>query len=159
MVDPRELRQTLGRFATGVVVVTAAYEGSEHGMTANAFTSVSLDPPLVLVCIGNRARMSRVLEPGMHFGISILSATQREISQAFAGRAQSPVSIEFTWRRGVPLIAAACAHFVCGLTEARLVGDHTLYIGTIEEFAASERAPLIFHRGSYTSLDADAGFS
>jgi flavin reductase (DIM6/NTAB) family NADH-FMN oxidoreductase RutF len=159
VVDSRELRQTLGRFATGVVVVTAAYEGSEHGMTANAFTSVSLDPPLVLVCIGNRARMSRVLEPGMHFGISILSTTQREISQAFAGRPQLPVSIDFTWRRGVPLIAAACAHFVCGLAEARLAGDHTLYIAEVEEFAASERAPLIFHRGSYASLNVGAGLS
>jgi flavin reductase (DIM6/NTAB) family NADH-FMN oxidoreductase RutF len=157
VIDPRELRQTLGCFATGVVVVTAAYEGSEHGMTANAFTSVSLDPPLVLVCIGNRARMSRVLEPGMHFGISVLSATQREISQAFAGRPQLPAALEFTWRRGVPLIAAACAHFVCGLAEARLAGDHTLYIGAVEEFAASERAPLIFHRGSYTSLNSVAG--
>lgn len=152
MTDPRELRQTLGRFATGVVVVTAAYEGSEHGMTANAFTSVSLDPPLVLVCIGNRTRMSRLLEPGMHFGISVLSAAQREVSQAFAGRTQAGVSVEFAWRRGVPLIAAACAHFVCALVEARLAGDHTIYIGAVEEFTASDGAPLIFHCGGYTSL-------
>jgi flavin reductase (DIM6/NTAB) family NADH-FMN oxidoreductase RutF len=151
--DPRDLRQALGRFATGVVVVTAAYEGSEHGMTANAFTSVSLEPPLVLVCIGNRARMSRVLEPGMHFGISILAATQHAISQTFAGRTQSPAPVEFAWRRGVPLIAAACAHFVCQLAEARLAGDHTLYVAAVEEFSASDHAPLIFHRGSYTSLD------
>ena len=153
MLDPREYRRTLGQFATGVVVVTAAYEGSEHGMTANAFTSVSLDPPLVLICIGNRARMSRVLEPGMHFGISILSATQREVSQTFAGRAQSPDSVSFTWRRGVPLIACACAHFVCTLAEARLAGDHTVYIGAVEEFSSAERPPLVFHRGAYTSLD------
>ena len=155
MLDPRELRQTLGRFATGVVVVTAAYEGSEHGMTANAFTSVSLDPPLVLVCIGNRARMSRVLEPGMHFGISILAASQRDTSQTFAGRPQSSTSVEFTWRRGVPLIAGACAHFNCRLSEARLAGDHTLYIAAVEEFSATECPPLVFHRGAYTSLGAE----
>jgi flavin reductase (DIM6/NTAB) family NADH-FMN oxidoreductase RutF len=157
--DARGLRQALGRFATGVVVVTAAYEGSEHGMTANAFTSVSLEPPLVLVCIGNRARMARVLEPGMRFGISILSATQGETSRAFAGRSQSPVPVKFSWRNGVPLIEAACAHFVCALADARLAGDHTLYIGAVEDFMTTESEPLIFHRGTYASLDVNRRFA
>lgn len=152
MPDPRDFRHALGRFATGVVVVTAAYEGREHGMTANAFTSVSLDPPLVLVCIDNHARMSAVLEPGMEYGISILSLAQRGLSQCFAGRGRPPAAIEFSWKRGVPLIAEACAHFLCRLTDARVAGDHTLFIGAVEEFGSTEEAPLIFHRGGYSVL-------
>lgn len=155
MLDSREFRHALGCFATGVVVVTAAYDGGEHGMTANAFTSVSLEPPLVLVCIGNRARMSRVLEPGMEYGISILAATQREISKGFAGRGQPGVPVVFVWRRGVPLVANACAHFVCRLADARVVGDHTLFIGAVEEFSSMEDAPLMFHRGSYSGLGGE----
>lgn len=149
MLDSREIRHALGCFATGVVVVTAAYDGREHGMTANAFTSVSLEPPLVLVCIGNRTRMSRVLEPGMDYGISILAASQCEISKSFAGHGEPGIPVVFVWRRGVPLVANACAHFVCRLADARVVGDHTLFIGAVEEFSSMEDAPLIFHRGSY----------
>jgi flavin reductase (DIM6/NTAB) family NADH-FMN oxidoreductase RutF len=152
VLDPRGFRHALGRFATGVVVVTAAYEGREHGMTANAFTSVSLDPPLVLVCIGNRARMSGLLEQGMEYGISILSHTQCEISQCFAGRGQPSIPIAFSWRRGVPFIADACAHFLCRLSDARVAGDHTLFIGAVEEFTLSQEEPLIFHRGGYSVL-------
>ena len=156
MHDSREFGSALGCFVTGVVVVTAAYEGREHGMTANAFTSVSLEPPLVLVCIGNRARMSRVLEPGMDYGISIPAATQREISLTFSGRGRPAIPVVFTWRRGVPLVADACAHFLCRLADARVVGDHTLFIGAVEEFSSMEDAPLIFHRGSYSELGLES---
>lgn len=121
-------------------------------MTANSFTSVSLAPPIVLVCIHNDARMAFVLERGMEFGVSVLASHQEATSRHFAGRPQSTGQIEFAWHRGVPLIAEAAAQFVCRLSDARIVGDHTLYLAEIEHFERFDHRPLIFHGGGYASL-------
>jgi len=150
-IDSRLLRSALGTFATGVIVVSAAYEGQEHAMTANSFTSVSLTPPLVLICTHNNARMTRVLERGMEFGLSVLAADQENISRRFAGRAEGP-AVDFSWVRGVPLIAAAAAHFVCRLVDSRVAGDHTVQIGEVEHFQSCSRAPLVFWNGLYAAL-------
>jgi len=152
-----ELRGALSAFATGVVVVTAAYEGGEHGMTANSFTSVSLRPPLVLVCIDNDARMSRVLERGMDFGLSVLAAGQESISRHFAGRPQADTAIDFAWRRGVPLVSGALAHFVCRVTDSHVTGDHTVQIAEVQYCERFRKAPLVFFGGSYAGLHAGAG--
>lgn len=151
-VDARELRSALGCFATGVIIVTASYEGSEHGMTANAFTSVSLKPPLVLICIDNDARMSRVLERGMDFGISVLAEDQQALSRHFAGRPQDGAVVQFAWHRGVPVIDGAVARFVCKLMDSRVVGDHTIHIAEVEYFERMLKSPLLFSCGAYASL-------
>lgn len=157
-LDVRELRAALGSFITGVIVVTAAYESGEHGMTANSFTSVSLVPPLVLVCIDNNARMARVLERGMHFGLSILACGQERISRHFAGRAEAGLKVDFTWHEGVPLIAGAVSHFVCRVMDSHVAGDHTVQIAAVEHFARFARPPLLFYAGSYLHLpESDAG--
>lgn len=151
-LNRRDLRDALGSFATGIIVVTASYEGSQHGMTANSFTSVSLEPPLVLVCIDNNARMAHLLERGMEFGLSILSVSQERISRHFAGRPQDGLAIDFAWRAGIPLIAGAHAHFRCQLADSHVVGDHTIFIAEVRELERYDAAPLVFHRGQYCSL-------
>lgn len=156
-LEPVGLRRALSSFATGVIVVTAACEGGEHGMTANSFASVSLRPPLVLVCIDNDARMSRVLERGMHIGVSVLASGQERVSRHFAGRAEEDLAIDFTWHTGVPLIADAAAHFVCRVTDSHVAGDHTVQIAEVEHFASFPRAPLVFFGGSYSSLQVRSG--
>ena len=85
-IDPRHFRATMGRFATGVTVVTVGYGEHPHGMTANAFMSISLDPPLVLISVGQRARMNQHLELGVRYGVNVLSEQQEAISRHFAGR-------------------------------------------------------------------------
>jgi flavin reductase (DIM6/NTAB) family NADH-FMN oxidoreductase RutF len=152
-IDKRLLRSALGSFATGVIIVSAAYEGREHAMTANSFTSVSLTPPLVLICTHNNARMTRLLERGMEFGLSVLAADQQDVSKRFAGRADGPV-VNFSWVRGVPLIAGAAAHFVCRLTDSRVAGDHTVQIAEVEHFQSCSKAPLVFCNGAYADLAA-----
>jgi flavin reductase len=152
-IDKRLLRRALGSFATGVIIVSAAYEGREHGMTANSFTSVSLTPPLVLICTHNNARMTRLLERGMEFGLSMLAAGQEDVSRRFAGRGEGP-AVDFSWVRGVPLIAGAAAHFVCRLTDSRVAGDHTVQIAEVEYFQSCSKAPLVFWNGAYADLAA-----
>jgi flavin reductase (DIM6/NTAB) family NADH-FMN oxidoreductase RutF len=155
-VDIRELRGALGCFPTGVIVITASSDGTEHGMTANSFTSVSLAPPLILVCIDNNARMARLLERGMHFGLSILSADQEEVSRHFAGQRASAGEVQFAWRGGVPFISNAAASFLCRATDCHVTGDHTLYLAEIEHFERSGLAPLVFCAGRYAALGIHA---
>lgn len=152
--DTRLLRSTLGSFASGVVIVSAAYEGHEHGMTANSFTSVSLTPPLVLFCTHNDARMTRVLEPGMELGLSVLACEQQGVSRQFAGRCNDAAPVDFAWVRGVPLIFGAAAHLVCRLTESRVAGDHTVQIAEVEHFERFDKEPLVFWNGAYAQLAA-----
>jgi flavin reductase (DIM6/NTAB) family NADH-FMN oxidoreductase RutF len=148
----RELRAALGCFATGVIIVSASYEGREHGMTANSFTSVSLEPPLVLFCTDNNARMTRVLECGVEVGLSVLSAEQESVSRHFAGRGSGESLAQFTWVRGVPLIAGAMMHLVCRVTDSRVAGDHSVQIAEVEHFERFRRSPLVFCSGAYSRL-------
>jgi flavin reductase (DIM6/NTAB) family NADH-FMN oxidoreductase RutF len=150
-MDQRLLRSALGSFATGVIIVSATYDGRDHAMTANSFTSVSLTPPLVLICTHNNARMTRLLERGMEFGLSVLAAGQEDISRRFAVGGGEP-AVDFSWFRGVPLIAGAAAHFVCRLTDSRVTGDHTVQIAEVEYFQSCSKAPLVFWNGAYSHL-------
>jgi flavin reductase (DIM6/NTAB) family NADH-FMN oxidoreductase RutF len=153
MHDPRELRRTLGSFATGVVVITSRHGDGVHGMTANSFLSVSMDPPLVLVSIGNHTRMSGVLTDADHYGLSILSGPQEPISSHFATRG-GQLEPEFEWWQGVPLIANALGHLVCRISDRPVVGDHTLFIGEVLQHRRREGPPLLFYGGNYQKLAA-----
>ena len=152
-IDARTFRQTLGRFASGVTVVTTVHAEKVHGMTANAFVSVSLDPPLVLASLDNRSRMGALLSHSRRYGVSILSEGQQAISQQFAGRPQRGLEIPFVWRVEMPLIEGAVAHLVCHVIEAHPTGDHTLYIGQVEYLDYRNGAPLLFYTGKYQNLD------
>src|ERR1700723_2005810 len=110
--NPREFRNALGRFASGVTVITAHHEDHMHGMTANAFVSVSLDPPLVLVSLDNRSNMHRILPTAGRYGVSVLAEDQERLSDHFAGRTVEGIHIRFATRSGMPLLDGSVAYFV-----------------------------------------------
>lgn len=147
--DSRAFRNALGRFATGVTVVATNVDGGVHGMTANAFTSVSLDPPLVLIAVGTQARMHAHLEQHGRFGVSVLSEDQVGYAWHFAGRPQDGLQPEFLWRREVPLLTHALAHFVCRVEASYPGGDHTLFLSRVEDLWYRDGSPLTFYRGRF----------
>jgi flavin reductase (DIM6/NTAB) family NADH-FMN oxidoreductase RutF len=145
----------LGRFASGVTVVTARYEEQTHGMTANAFVSVSLDPPLVLVSLDNRSYMHRILPRVGRYGVSVLAENQEVLSHHFAGHTVEGLQIRFTIRNGIPLLEGAVAYFVVRVIDAHPAGDHSLYISWVEHFESRDEKPLLFYAGRYQQLGAE----
>lgn len=156
-IDTRQFRNALGRFASGVTVLTAEYEGQVHGMTANAFVSVSLDPPLILVSLDNRSNMHRILPSVRRFGISVLAEDQDAHSNHFAGRIVEGLPVRFVHRNGQPLIGGAVAYFVANIFDIHPAGDHTLYISHVEHFEANEGKPLLFFGGRYHRMREEKG--
>ena len=152
LFDLREFRNALGRFATGVTVITAIENGKAHGMTANAFVSVSLDPPLVLVSLDNRSHMHRILPTAGRYGVSVLAEDQQALSDHFAGRTKQDAQPHFISRGGTVLIDGAVAYFAVRVINAHPAGDHTLYIGLVEYVESRDDRPLLFYAGSYQQL-------
>src|SRR5438552_2276668 len=143
-------RRTLGMFATGVTVLTTLKGESVHGMTANAFMSVSLQPPLVLVSIDRRARMSELLHEGTRIGVNVLEAGQATLSDHFAGRAVEGTSEPlFELVHDTPLVEGALAHLVARVVRSYWGGDHSLFLGRVEYVRYGEGTPLLFHGGGY----------
>ncbi|UVL86386.1 flavin reductase family protein [Pseudomonas sp. B21-028] len=150
--DPRELRNLLGKFATGVTVITTrAADGRNVGMTANSFSSVSLDPPLVLWSISRNApSLTDYLACG-HFAINILGADQHDISGHFARPAPDKFSgVAFReGEAGVPLLDGVIATLVCRNVTQYEGGDHLIFLGQIEQYRHGAGEPLVFHCGQY----------
>ena len=155
-IDHKMLREAFGLYPTGVTIVTSRIGERIHGMTANSFTSVSLDPPLLLICIDNRARMLEAIRESGTFGLSVLSREQQHISQHFA-RPGNQSDIAFGTRAGVPMIEGAIAHFACRLYADYAAGDHTIFLGEILECAHEPGTPLLFHCGGYKELLENSG--
>jgi flavin reductase (DIM6/NTAB) family NADH-FMN oxidoreductase RutF len=151
-IDRRALRDTLGRFATGVTIVSTAGADGIHAMTANAFTSVSLEPPLVLVSVDNRTHMHRLLPNTRRYGVSVLAAEQERLALHFAGRPAADQEDPFVWEGDVPVVREAIAHFACDSFAVHEAGDHTLYIGQVRGFEARPGHPLLFHSGQFTRV-------
>ena len=158
--DPQELRQVLGHFLTGVTIVTTTGpEGQPVGMTANAFTSVSLEPPLVLVCVANSAASFAAMEAADHYAVHFLHADQHVISSAFAksaaGGTEKFAGIEWhPSERGVPLLADSLARLECRVDQRVELGDHVAYVARVEAAHAptGDATPLGFYRGAYARL-------
>jgi flavin reductase (DIM6/NTAB) family NADH-FMN oxidoreductase RutF len=152
--SPAQIRATLGRFCTGVTVVTTADSqgAAVHAMTANAFTSVSLDPALVLVSIDHRARMHQLLPATGRYGVSVLAADQERIALHFAGRPLADHGELFEWTAGVPFVRGAIAHVGCSLDACHPAGDHTLYLGRVGHLASRVGNPLLFHLGAFGQI-------
>src|SRR2546422_1734988 len=151
-VDTRAFRNALGRFATGVTVVTTAVADGVHGMTANAFTSVSLDPPLVLISVGKQARMHAHILQTTRFGVSVLSQDQVAVAWSFAGRPQEGPQPVFQWRGGGPPLAHALLPPRCSVETASPGGGHTLFLGRVEDLWYRDGSPLTFYRGRFFGL-------
>ena len=154
-----EFRKALGQFATGVTVVSAERApGQVHGMTASSFASVSLAPPLVLVCIDHRAHMLAIVEKQKRFGVSILKDNQREISAFFAQPEQNPaeeaaLGICFRWTpSGIPLLENTLVQLGCRVVASHISGDHTVFVGEVESAEIHSGTPLVHCRGAYHRL-------
>jgi flavin reductase (DIM6/NTAB) family NADH-FMN oxidoreductase RutF len=146
-------RRTLGMFATGVTVLTTRVGEQVHGMTANAFMSVSLRPPLVLVSVDRRARMNALLHEGRRFGVNVLEAKQADLSDRFAGRARDDVpEPAFVVVHDTPLIEGALAHLAARVVRSYWGGDHSLFLGQVDYAHYGEGEPLLFHGGRYERL-------
>jgi flavin reductase (DIM6/NTAB) family NADH-FMN oxidoreductase RutF len=149
-------RRTLGMFATGVTVLTTRSADQVHGMTANAFMSVSLQPPLVLVSIDRRARMSNLLHEGTRFAVNVLEAGQASLSDHFAGREiEGATEPRFELVHDTPLVEGALAHLVARIVRSYWGGDHSLFLGQVEFARYGEGEPLLFHGGRYERLIRD----
>jgi len=160
-VDQRLFRDVMGTFATGVTVVTLDVDGEPRGMTANAVLSLSLDPPLVVVCVQRTGSMHELFDEATGFGVNILAANQRAISDLFAshGVPDEPMG-GFEYRSGVtgvPLLAGTVGHVECRITERLPGGDHTIVIGEAVEvgYDTEDADPLLFHRGRYRLLGGE----
>lgn len=152
-IDPRQFRNALGRFASGVTVITTQHEDHTHGMTANAFVSVSLVPPLILVSVDKRAKMHQLLATNRRYGVSVLGEDQEALSNHFAGRTVDDLEISFMIKEGVPLLMGAVAHLIARVVDRHAAGDHTLYIGQVEYVDWKEDGrPLLFYAGKYYQL-------
>jgi flavin reductase (DIM6/NTAB) family NADH-FMN oxidoreductase RutF len=147
----RSLRQVMGRFATGVTVITTIDRDTIHGMTANGFMSVSLRPPLVLVSLG-RCRMNEMLPRTKRYGVSVLAHDQEHFAAHFAARRRSAVEPTFAWHEGLPLLDGALAHLVCRVVDIHPAGDHVLWIGEVEHLHHRDGAPLLFYTGRFGTL-------
>ncbi|HUF25637.1 MAG TPA: flavin reductase family protein [Gemmatimonadaceae bacterium] len=156
MIDQHTFRSVLGRFATGVTVITAiGSSGEDHGMTASAFSSVSLVPPLILACVAESADMVGILATAEHFGINILSEEQEALSRRFAEDEEDRFDgVGYTRGvTGVALLDNAIAHLECRIVDRHTAGDHTIVIGEVIEASAANTRPLIYYRGGYARLE------
>lgn len=158
-LDPAAFRQAMGCFATGVTIITVDLEGEVHGMTANAFASVSLDPVLVLVCVDHSTRTHAHLHAKKRFGINVLAEGQRSISEYYARpdrsheNAEAEAGARFKrTRHGTPLLEGSLAYLECRLHSSQVAGDHTIFIAEVEDVVVRGGNPLLFFKGKYLKV-------
>ena len=155
--DARDFRTALGTFPTGVcLITTTAPDGRRVGLTVNSFSSVSLDPPMVLWSLARSAHCAAVFRDAEYFAINVLAATDAVLSSHFAKPGADKFAA-FAERfsaglGGVPLLEGAVATFECHSRYRKYGGDHIILIGVVERYSHSDRAPLLFHRGRYAKV-------
>lgn len=157
-IDPREFRNTVGCFATGITVITTVEEsGRPVGFTANSFTSLSLDPPLVLFCLDRKVASFEAFAAARPFAVNILSSTQAEISQRFATSGPEKwEGVEFETRKtGSPILRDCIAHLECTIDSLHEGGDHVIVIGRVVAIHRAETPPgaLLYYKGRYAELE------
>ena len=164
-IDPKELRNTMGKFATGVTVVTADNAGARRGMTANAFSSLSLDPPLALVCVDQKAGFLGTIQGARKFAINFLAEDQKSTSDWFAGKGRDAED-QFAeipheaGENGAPVITGALATLECETHEELSGGDHIIVVGRVTRIITGEdlREPLLFYAGAYRKMDMNGSY-
>jgi len=156
-IDARAFRQTVGQFVTGVTVIAADVDGSVRAMTANSFTSLSLDPPLVLFCVGKETKMGQLIESATGFSVNILQQDQQHLSTYFAGGWKEPAPPPFSfipWD-GAHRLDGCIAALSCAVETILEGGDHWIVVGRVQALHRSDagHAPLLFFRGRYGRLN------
>ena len=162
MIDARAFRQTVGQFVTGVTVIAADIDGAIRAMTANSFTSLSLDPPLVLFCVGKQTKMGQLIEAANGFSVNILQQDQQALSTYFAGGWKDdvpPPPFAFHEWEGGPLLEGSAAALGCSIHTILEGGDHWIVIGRVLALYRSQSAgaPLVFCAGRYAVLTSTDG--
>ena len=157
-IDPTLFRKTMGCFATGVTILTTKSDGELYGMTVNSFTSVSMQPMLVLICLANGAHTTAAVQAKGWFVVNILEERQAELSKRFARPDENHyASVNFTLNEyDLPVLPACLAHLVCRVYRIDPGGDHIIVIGEVVKVGLREAAPLLFFRGTYFSLGDNA---
>lgn len=152
--DERDFRNALGRFATGITVITTlGPDGKPVGLTANSFSAVSLAPPLILWCLGKHATSLPAFRDCTYFAINILEAGQRDLSHRFATPAEDKFA-GLDWLPGVggiPILRGSLARFECRNAEQYDGGDHTIFVGAVERYSHTDGEPLLFNAGKYAT--------
>jgi flavin reductase (DIM6/NTAB) family NADH-FMN oxidoreductase RutF len=152
-VDPRHFREVMGQFASGVTVITTLHDGEIRGMTANAFMSGSLEPPLCVISVAKRARTHVCLQETRRFVVNILAHDQSEVAIHFSGRPSPKAMIEIGRIDGIPMLQNVCAHLAADIVAEHDCGDHTLFIGHLFHMDAdASRDPLVYHEGRFGTL-------
>ena len=153
-IDDASFKLAMSHFASGVTVVTTEHEGERYGLTVASFSSLSLNPPLAIVCIEKNVRSHDAIAASGRFGISILASDQAAISNRFASRADDKFEgvATRTGVNGVPLIEGAICTIECRLREALPGGDHSIFVGEVQEVATADGKPLVYFRSSYRDL-------
>jgi flavin reductase len=147
----------MGAFATGVTVVTVETEGAIHAMTANAFMSGSLEPPLCVISIARRAHAHPLIRQARRFGVSILGADQEDLALFFASRKSRDVQARFVRVADTPLLQDCAARIAASVVNECDCGDHTLFLGAILHLDSSDCPPLIYHRSAFGKLATRTG--
>jgi flavin reductase (DIM6/NTAB) family NADH-FMN oxidoreductase RutF len=151
-IDPRDFRNALGTFATGVTIITAVTpDGKPYGLTCNSFASVSLNPPLVLWSLGMFSNGLSIFQNASHFTVNVLGASQQELSNRFSKSSEDKfVGVEWTPGLGkAPVLANCVATFQCRAANRYYGGDHIIFLGAVEAYAYNRQEPLLFARGGY----------
>jgi len=155
-VTSAEFRRACGRFATGVTIASVLDPGgTAHGLTVSSFTSVSLDPPLILICLGHRVSAIDAFRASEHFGINVLAEDQRDLAERFTRKGQDRFD-GLEWRRGatgVPLLAGVLAAIECAVRQRFTAGDHDIFVGEMVAARVAGGAPLIHFASHYRRLD------
>lgn len=158
-ITSTDFRHVLGQFATGVTVLTVERgPNMPYGMTANAFTSVSLEPLLVLACVDQKSHLLPLLQQKRMFGVSVLKEHQQPLSVYFAQPHQTPeaeatLNIRYRWTAsGVPLVEDTLAHLVCRVVSSYMAGDHTILLGEVQSAELFAGEPLLFFRSQYRQI-------
>src|SRR4051794_32061654 len=155
MEHERAFRDTIGHFATGVCVVTALGPDGPAGLTTNAVSSLSLRPPLIVVCFDNGSRTLPVVRAARRFAVNVLRVGQEDLAQRFASKrmpADKFAEVTHTVDHGVPVLDDALAWFVCDLAAEHPGGDHTIGVGAVTAMGQGSGRPLTFYRGEYRTL-------
>jgi flavin reductase (DIM6/NTAB) family NADH-FMN oxidoreductase RutF len=151
-LDDRTFRNAMGKFATGITIITTSVDSEVHGMTANAFMSVSLNPKLVMVSVAEKAKMRELITSTGKYAVSILSENQTDMSMYFAGQIKEKQKVDFNWFNGMPVIDGALVNLTCKVYDTHIAGDHTLFIGEVTDIELHDGNALAYFAGQYKTI-------
>lgn len=153
-LSPMQFRRAMGKFATGVTVVTFEHQGKPAGMTANAFMSLSVDPPMILVAARSHSRFAQSVAAGDSFGVAFLDKAQEPLSRHFGGQPDDALPDPFDEVADVPLLRSALVRIVARVNAVHAGGDHQIYTADVLSVQESDGPPLLFYTGKYKALFA-----